>query len=95
MDQATEPISVVKVEDMMRGSESSVGAISGHLPGPTRIATQQTGQTADIEEQEVALMLFSLSQGATQALSSKPTIRTSSHKDLTKLQAVRNHNMDL
>ena len=86
------PSNVIKMEDM-HGSEISAGAIRHCHPRQKIInpSGRPSGQTADLEEQDAALMLFSLSQGATQAMSSKPashqpTVRNRKQGSLSLLE---------
>ena len=61
------------------------------VSAPPHVATEdpiQKGSTADMEEEEAALMLFSFSQAKPQAPTKAQHV--ASHKDLFKLQEVRN-----
>ena len=80
----------IKVEELAQDPEIPVEATSGCLPGLNSSTNEalHSRQTADIEEQEVALMLFSLSRGVNQTKPAKPTIRSASHHDLSSLQMV-------
>lgn len=81
----------IKIEDMAQDPGIPVATTSEILPEMKSSSGEalHSRQVADLEEEEeVALMLFSLSRGVSQTKQAKPAIRSSSHHDLSSLQLV-------